>query len=281
MDGLFAGLIFITVVLTALSIGMRTSAASLGAALRSGVFLSIVAVNVVLVPLLGWAVVTMLPVPTSAAPGVLLCSICAAGPIALKASQIARADLTWSLALTVVLLVLNAVSLPLWSSMMIGETVALRFSDLVAVLVAAIVLPVAIGSVVGGMAPTGADWWSSWSTRVSNVTFVLAVGVGVAANIGEILTSLSVWLLLAALVIVSLGGVVGWLVVTDGARRRAGSLTTLNRATSVALLVVARTFAGEGEMFTAIVVFGLVQTVVALALSLYWGRVGLGEPVSA
>jgi hypothetical protein len=116
---------------------------------------------------------------------------------------------------------------------------------------------------------------------VSNVTFVLAVGVGFAANIGEILTSLSVWLLLAALVIVSLGGVVGWLVVTDGARRRAGSLTTLNRATSVALLVVARTFAGEGEMFTAIVVFGLVQTVVALALSLYWGRVGLGEPVSA
>jgi BASS family bile acid:Na+ symporter len=212
---------------------------------------------------------------------VLLCSICAAGPIALKASQIARADLTWSLALTVVLLVLNAVSLPLWSSMMIGETVALRFSDLVAVLVAAIVLPVAIGSVVGGMAPTGADWWSSWSTRVSNVTFVLAVGVGFAAKIGEILTSLSVWLLLAALVIVSLGGVVGWLVVTDGARRRAGSLTTLNRATSVALLVVARTFAGEGEMFTAIVVFGLVQTVVALALSLYWGRVGLGEPVSA
>ncbi|MFZ0013513.1 MAG: bile acid:sodium symporter [Acidimicrobiia bacterium] len=280
MDGLFTGLIFITVTLTALAIGMQTSASLLRAALRMRVFLLTVAVNVLVVPLLGWLVVALMPLPPGSRAGVLLCSICAAGPIALKASQIARADLTWSLALTVVLLVLNAVSLPVWSSVTIGETVALRPADLVMVLVVAILLPVVVGTVVRAKTPTRADWWSSWSTRVSNLTFVLAVGVGVAANVDEIATSVSVWLLSAALIIIAMAGVVGWLLTTDVGRRRAGSLTTLNRATSVALLAVARAFAGEAEMFTAIVVFGLIQTVAALGLSVYWGRTGSPEPVA-
>jgi len=54
--------------------------------------------------------------------------------------------------------------------------------------------------------------------------------------------------------------------------RRASTLVTLNRATSVALLVVAQSFPDRGEVLTTAIVFGLVQTIFALGVALAWGR---------
>jgi hypothetical protein len=49
---------------------------------------------------------------------------------------------------------------------------------------------------------------------------------------------------------------------------------TANRATSVALLVIGRVYADEPAVFTAAVLYGLVQTFLGLGLAAYWGWKG-------
>lgn len=277
LSGLFAVLIFITVALTALSIGLLTSWTALRDTVRGRTFGLVVLANVVVVPLVGWALVASVDLSPNTATGILLCSICAAGPVALKASQIARGDLVWALSLTVILLMVNVISLPVWSWLLLDQTMALGLSDLLGVLVLAIVVPVLIG-VWTARRSSDAHRWSSYATGISNVTLVLAVAVGVVGSLEELGAALTSPAFAVSLAIVVIAGVIGLLVSGATSRGRASSLVTLNRATSVALLVVGRAFPEATEVFTAVVVFGLVQTAAALVLSSYWRWIRSASP---
>ena len=270
LNDLFALLIFVTVALTALSIGLVTSVALVRSALRRRRVAVIVLINCVFVPLAGYLLATALPLSRDAGTGVLICAICAGGPLGLKATQIARGDLTWSLSLTVLLLILNVVTLPLWSALLVDGPVTMRLGDLVGVLGAAILVPVVIGMATRSRVPD-ADSWFRILTLASNGCMVLAIAVGLTANTGGLVESLSSSLLLGVLAVVVIAGGVAWLVGDEMGRRQASTLGTLNRATSVALLIVGRAFPDQVEIFTAAVVFGLVQTVIAIGLALYWG----------
>jgi bile acid:Na+ symporter, BASS family len=270
LNGIFALLIFVTVAVTALSIGLVTNSQLLRSALRRRGVLIVVLLNCVFVPLVGYLLTAALPLSDGATTGVLICAICAGGPLGLKATQIARGDLTWSLSLTVVLLILNVVALPLWSALLIDGPVTLRMGDLVGVLGAAILVPVAAGM---ALRPRVRDvnGWFRYLTIASNGCMALAVAVGLAANAGGLVDSLSSSLLLAVLAVVVIAGGTAWIIRDEKGRRQASTLGTLNRATSVALLIVGRVFPDQTELFTAAVLFGLIQTVLAIGLALYWG----------
>jgi BASS family bile acid:Na+ symporter len=270
LNGTFALLIFVTVALTALSIGLVSSVELLGSALRRRGVAVVVLLNCVAVPLLAYLLTLALSLTPGAKTGILICAICAGGPLGLKATQVARGDLTWSLSMTVVLLVLNVVTLPLWSSLLIDGPVTLRMGDLLGVLGAAILVPVAVGMVLRPRVPD-IDRWFGFLSKASNALLVLAVTLGVAANAGGLVDSLSSSLLLAVVAVVVVAGGVEWLVPDEMGRRRASTLGTLNRATSVALLIVGRVFLDQTEIFTTVVLFGLIQTVIAIGLALYWG----------
>lgn len=230
MDGLaslFAGLIFVTVALTALAIGLMTTSDALRQAVRRRNFLVVVLVNTLIVPLVGLAVVGLFDLAPTAEVGVLLCAICAAGPIALKASQIARADLTWALAVTVTLLFLNIASLPLWSAVLLGRVVSMSPGDVVGVLFPAIAVPVALGVAYGARRPENRKWWTAVATAISNVTLVLAVVVGLVDSAKAVLGALSSGVTLVAAVIVVIAGLVGGAVPDEPHRRRANSLATM------------------------------------------------------
>jgi BASS family bile acid:Na+ symporter len=220
--------------------------------------------------LLAYLLTLALSLTPGAKTGILICAICAGGPLGLKATQVARGALTWSLSMTVVLLVLNMVTLPLWSSLLIDGPVTLRMGDLLGVLGAAILVPVAVGMVLRPRVPD-IDRWFGFLSKASNSLLVLAVTLGVAANAGGLVDSLSSSLLLAVVAVVVVAGGVAWLVPDEMGRRRASTLGTLNRATSVALLIVGRVFLDQTEIFTTVVLFGLIQTVIAIGLALYWG----------
>lgn len=280
LSGLFAGLIFVTVAMTAFSIGLLTTWNALRATVRRRVFLFVLLVNVFAIPLFGWLVVTALDLGTDMATGVLLCAICAAGPVALKASQIARNDLDWALSLTVILLAVNVVSLPLWSAATIDRALVLRPSDLVGVLLLAILVPVVVGVLVGRRS-SDPQRASRVATGASNITLVTAIGVGIVGSFDDLIASFTSPVLAVSTVIIIAAGFAGWSVPDSPARRRASSLATLNRATSVALLVVGRVFPEQTEIFTTVVVFGLVQTVVALGVSGYWRWIALPRSLPA
>jgi len=276
LDGAFTALVFITVALTSVAIGLVTRLDVIRAAVRRVSFWVVIIANLAVVPLLGYVVARSMPLTPGVESGVVLCAICAAGPLGLKASQISRSDLAWTLSLTVVLQILNVLTLPMWSPVLLDRSLTVQPGDLFGVLAIAILLPALVGGWSGRRGPRAAERRSRKLTTVSNVTLVMAVIVGVAANAPELASSVSSWVLLTAIVVILAAGLVGWWPPEAASRRRASALVTLNRATSVALLVVGRAFPENAEVFTAAVVFGLVQTAAAVALSLYW-RLSLGR----
>ena len=270
LNGVFALLIFVTVALTAVSIGLVTTVDLLRSALGQRRVVAVVLLNCVVVPLVGYLISGAVPLSQGARTGVVICAICAGGPLALKVTQIAKGDLTWSLSLTVVLLMLNVVTLPLWSALLIDGPVALRPADLVGVLGAAILIPVGLGMAIRPRM-SDVNRWFKVLTRASNALLVVAIAVGLVASSEGLVAGISSWLAPVVLAVVVMASWAGWAIRDERDRKRASTLSTLNRATSVALLIVGRVFADQIEILTAVVLFGLVQTVIAVGLALYWG----------
>ena len=272
LNTVFTGLLAFTVCLTALSIGLATSGRTMRAAIRRPSLIFVVLANVILVPAAGLAIVRLVPLSPDGEIGVLLCTMCAAGPFALKATQVARGDLAWALSLTVILLLLNVLALPLWTALVFDRSLSVRAGDLFAVMVAVILLPAAIGALLRRTLPGRSEGWVKPATDVSNLTLVAAIVVGVAGNLSPLAEALTSRILIAAGLIVVGAGVIGVALPSPTEVRRASTLVTLNRATSVALLVVAQSFPDRGEVLTTAIVFGLVQTIFALGVALAWGR---------
>lgn len=277
----FTGLLAFTVFLTALSIGLETSSRALKAAIRRPTLVLVILANLILVPGAGLAVVGLVPLSPDSEIGVLLCTMCAAGPFALKATQLARGDLAWALSLTVLLLVLNVLSLPLWTGLVFDQSVSVRPGDLFGAMVVLILLPTAIGAFLRKKRASQSEAWARPATTVSNLTLVAAIVVGVVGNMSQLADALTSRVLIVAVLILVAAGVIGLALPSPAEVRRASTLVTLNRATSVALLVVAQSFPERGEVLTAAIVFGLVQTIFALGVALTWGRramVGVPAP---
>lgn len=280
LNDLFGLLIFVTVTVTALSIGLVTSWELLRSALRHRSLAVVVALNCVLVPLAAYLVVMTIPLSRGSETGVLVCAICAGGPLALKATQIARGDLAWSLSITVMLLVLNVLTLPLWTWLLVDRSMTLQIGDLARVLGVAIVIPVVVGMTIRSRV-VDVDRWFKMLTLMSNVGLALAVALALVANAGDLVTSFSLLQFLAVLAVIAVAGGTAWLVRDDLGRRQASTFSTLNRATSVALLIVGRAFSDQPEVFTAAVLFALTQTVIALGIALYWGVLAFRSTESA
>jgi BASS family bile acid:Na+ symporter len=271
LAGLFPILIFVTVAITALAVGLVTTPRSLWGTVRDKRLLLVLAVNVLLIPAIGYLIATGLPLTAGSETGVILCVICAGGPLALKATQIARGDMTWSLSLTAILMTLNMVFLPAWTFLLLDQFLSLRPGDLIGVLALAILVPVFIGSWLGVSRPRASAGWAARASSISNVTLAIAVAAGLASNARSLFSSVMVLVGLAVLVVMAFSFMLGS-TLPDQRRRQAVVLTTVNRATSVALLVVDRAFPDEPEVLTAAIAYGFMQTVIALFLAVSWRR---------
>lgn len=277
-DALFTALIAVTVCMTAFAIGLETSPASIRATVKRPLVVAVGA-NLVLVPLIGYGVVHLLPVGLEHGTGILLCAMCVGGPLGLKVTQIARGDLAWALALTVVLLPLNVITVPLWSSVLLDRSLTVRPGDLFGAMLVVVLAPAFAGAMVRRIRSVSGARWAEWATLSANVLLVGAVVAGVVGNASELAAGLSSWVVLAALAVVAGSGLVGGVVPVTPRLRHPSMLITINRATSVALLVVGRAFSTNAGVFSAVLVFGVVQTATALGVSLIMSR--RGERTSA
>lgn len=271
LTGLFNLLIVVTVVLTALSLGLGSTMRAIQTAMRSRGVIVAILINVVAMPLIAYVVTWLMPLQSGEELAIILCAACAGGPLALKASQIARADLSWAFSLIVILIVLNLVTLPLWSTVLTTESLAVKAGPLFVVLVLPILLPVLAGVLIGSRLADPTPW-IRWTALISSIGLVAAIVVGIVNYADTLADLVFTWLIATALVVIVIGAVIGYLVVDQTERRQATSLVTLNRATSVALLAIGQRFPDNDVLVSGAIVFGLVQSVVVLGLATYWNR---------
>jgi BASS family bile acid:Na+ symporter len=275
----FELLVAITVLVTALTIGLDTTAAEFGSVVRGRrAVIAMLGVNGVVVPVAAFALVNALPVQGADQTGVLLCAMCASGPLGLKASQIARGDLAWAISITTILTVLNVAFLPLWTSLLLPDSVTARPVDLLGAMVAIIILPLVAGIWYRRRRPEHAGGVVPRLEALSNVTLALAVTVGLVAHFDQVWLTASSWTPIVVVILLALAGPAGYFASgPPQGLRRVSTLVTINRGTGIALLLASRSFADQAHVLSTVIAFGILQTIIVLAAALVWRRRSMTE----
>jgi BASS family bile acid:Na+ symporter len=287
MDGLLDGIYLAALVValwgTGLGLGMSHAFSELVEPLRRrGLMLRVALVDVVALPLLVWMLVRALAVPGDYAIGLLLVGVASAGPLGIKAAQIARADVPAAVALVVVLELVNLAAIPLWVMVLLPSGTEIDFVGIVRTMVVMVVLPLAVGIGIRRIAPARADRLAGAATRASDLGLRIVIVLVLVRDADAVVEAAGERVPLVAALAVLAALALGWLAGAPApATRAAAALVTGVRANAVALAVAAASFSDRTDVRVGVVVFALFSVLVPLATATVLGRRAVASPASA
>jgi bile acid:Na+ symporter, BASS family len=239
----------------------------------------VAAVDVLVVPVLVWALVRALDVPDAYAVGLLLVGVASAGPLGVKAAQLAGADAATALSLVVVLELVNLAAIPVWAAILLPAGTAFELRPVLVTLALLIALPLAAGAVLRLRVPRVVTRAEGLLPRVANVALVAAIAAVVVRDGGAVYDALGERVPLVAATTVAVALWLGWLAGGPGrATRAAAALVTGIRANAVALAIAGASFAGVPEVRAGVVVFAMFSITMPLVAALVLGRRSVDQP---
>jgi bile acid:Na+ symporter, BASS family len=262
------------IVSTMLAAGLGTLVADLAAVLRSASLLALVlAANLVVVPLLGWGVAWLFGLSTAATIALILVASSPGAPFGAKVAMIQRGDVLTGSTLQVLLAAIGSVTFPLTANVLIGwagvgDDLALPVGDLVRSVAILQLVPFAVGLALRhGSSDTAARWGSS-AQRVSSLSFVAVLVLGLGSSWEQIVSLLGSRTLLAAAAFTVLAAVAGGLLASGPPVRRttlAGIAPLRNAGPAFAAVAIA--FGSDPEILAALSGVLLVGLVVCLPVA--------------
>jgi len=112
---------------TSLSLGMQFTLLQILAPFKRMRLVGMaVALNLIVVPVIGWGLTRALSIDPRYATGILLVAFASAAPASLKFAQIGRGDVPLAVSLVVLLSVLNIAAIPLWSAFLMPSHVSIK-----------------------------------------------------------------------------------------------------------------------------------------------------------
>lgn len=258
---------------TGIALGMSHAVAEVVSALRRPVFITRVAlVDVVLLPLVVWTLVEIFAIPDGYAVGLLLVGIASAGPLGIKAAQLAGADVAAAVALVVVLELVNLAAIPFWAAVLLPNGTEFDLVRVAQALVLVVLLPLVVGTACRRFAPGYSARLPRGLNRLSNVALAVVIASvvvrdadAVGASVGDLVP-----LVACVAVVAALG--LGWLAGgPEPSTRTTAALVTGIRANGVALAVVAASFADRPDVRSGVVVFSVFSVTLPLAAAVARG----------
>jgi BASS family bile acid:Na+ symporter len=256
------------------SLGMTFSLSQIAAPLkRVRVLLGVIVVNLGLAPLIALGIGHLLPLSSQTRDGLVIVTIAAGAPIAMKACQLAKqADVAMAVSFTIVLIVLTIPVAPLWAKAIITGAKVDPWG-IIKDLVFLVLIPLIVGLVLRSRYPEHRDDWKSGLEKISNIALYVALVVGVAVNWKALISVVGSWVILASVLIIIAYAIVGAVV---GLPERAVVNTTLLltafKFTPVGLVVISTVLHNASVYLTPALVFVLVDTIVPLAIGAEIGR---------
>jgi BASS family bile acid:Na+ symporter len=257
-----------------LGLGMSHRPAEVLAPLRRrSLFARVAAVDVVVLPLLVWALVRALGVPDAYAVGLLLVGVASGGPLGIKATQLARGDVPSAVMLVGVLEVANLLAIPVWAALLMPAGMEVSPVAVLRPLVLLVLLPVGAGLVVRAALPARAAAWAPRASAVSTAALVAVVLVVLARDGSTVVDGLGELVPLVAATAVVSALALGWLAGGPARPTRISSaLVTGIRANGPALAIAESSFPGQAEVRVAVVTFAVFSVLVPLAAAVALGR---------
>ena len=272
LDTLFDVTLVVGVVTTVLSLGVSMTLAEAVAPLRRrGLVLTLLLVNILLVPAVAWAIALALPMTEPQVSALVLTSAGAGGAAGLKAAQLSRtANLPLAVSLVVLLQLANLVSLPFWiQSALPGASIPTR--TLLTQLVALILVPLAIALLLRARR-AGAAALTGPLVGISNVAVGAALVIGVVAHWAEIVSVLRSCVIPATLLIIAAGMAMGAAAARERADATTASLVSGMRFAALALVLISTSVNDDPAYLAPALVYSLLDLVVSIGVGLWLGR---------
>ena len=259
LDLAYAAALVVALGGTGLALGMRHDPASFVAVLSHRRYLGCIAlVDVVAVPLIVWILVQVFAVPDDYAIGLLLVGMASAGPLGIKAAQLANADVQAAVVLVVALEFANLAAIPLWVALLLPDGTEVSRVDVLATVLVAVVLPLVGGFAYRRWAPNRAVPVARALTTASNVAVIAIVALVLIRDADTVAEAARARVpFVAVLTVVTAFGLAWAAGGASLARRSSAALVTAVRASGPALAIAAAAFPGRPEVRAGIVVFAL------------------------
>lgn len=176
----------LAIIMLSLGIGL-TGADFLRVAERRGVFAIGALCQIVLIPLVAFAIATVFGLTGALAAGVMLLSFCPGGVTSNVVSRLAGGDVALSVSLTALISLLSIVTVPLlvgWSvaHFMGADAPEISVTSLAVTMFLITALPVLLGMGIRRMAPGFADRFEPVLLKIATVLFVIIVLAAIASN---------------------------------------------------------------------------------------------------
>ena len=221
--------------------------------------------NFVLVPLLGYAILVVVPLSEAQSIGLILLATAAGAPFLPKLVENAKGNIAFGVGLMVLLMVLTVAYVPLVLPFLLPG-VELNPFDIASSLIVLMLVPLAIGLVVKARYADTAASVQPVLNQTSSTALILLVVLMLVLNFQNVLSVIGTGAIFALLLFVVVSFGLGWVLGAPGRDDRSVmGLGTAQRNVSAALVVGAQNF-GEPDVLVMLIVGAIVMLVVLLPL---------------
>ena len=244
--GIF-GLLFVVTSMLAMSLSLSVQQMTQPLKNIRLVILALLA-NFVLVPLLAYVITKVIPLDQSLQIGVILLGTAAGAPFIPKLVQGAKGNVAYAVGLMFLIMVVTIFYLPFILPLLLPG-VEVNPWDIAKSLIVTMLIPLLIGMLIKSHSPDVADHWAPVMNKISSLSVLILLVVGLGLNISNILSFIGT-LGIGAMVLLILGAlVIGMLFGgRDPGVRSAMALSTANRNGAAALLVATQNFSGTDTL---------------------------------
>jgi BASS family bile acid:Na+ symporter len=257
-----SGLLFVVTSMLAMSLSLSLQQMTQPLKNVRLVILALLA-NFVLVPLLAYVITKVIPLEQSLQIGVILLGTAAGAPFIPKLVQGAKGNVAYAVGLMFLIMVVTIFYLPFILPLLLPG-VEVNPWDIAKSLIVTMLVPLVIGMLIKSHSPDVADHWAPVMQKISSLSILILLVVGLGLNISNILSFIGS-LGIGAMVLLIVGALVIGLLLggRDPGVRNAMGLSTANRNGAAALLVATQNFSGTDTL-----PFVLVGTVLMLLILL-------------
>jgi bile acid:Na+ symporter, BASS family len=255
-----------------LAMGLGLTVSQIIAPLRNArlVVLSLL-VNFLLMPLGAVGLAALLRLDQPLGVGLLLLGLAAGAPFLPKLAQIAKGNLAFGVGLMVLLMVVTVGYLPLVLPLLLPG-VSVNPAKIARSLFLLMLLPLAGALAVKARFANVAARTKPLLDRLSNLSLILLVLLITAGNVNNVLAVFGTRGILAGLLFIAIGFVIGWLLGgPDRNTRRVLALGTAQRNIAAALVVGSQSFS-DPKVVVMVVVVAIVSLLILMPLSRVLGK---------